>query len=215
MVDRDGRDRQDAGVDQTAPDVIRYVATDPAAPTVALTFDDGPNPPDTVALLDLLAREGVRAVFCLVGVQVEKHPDLVRRIVDDGHVVANHSWQHDDLQGADPEVVRADLQRTLDAIHAVVPGVPVPFFRAPYGSWGRTVEVAASLGMRSLEWQLAVADWDPAPPADVLVERLHAIEPGGVVLLHDGGGDRSATVEAVARLIPRLRAEGWTFTVPA
>ena len=201
-------------MDPSAPDVIRYVATDPAAPTVALTFDDGPNPPDTVALLDLLARERVPAVFCLVGVQVERHPDLVRRVVDDGHVVANHSWQHDDLGDADPATVRADLQRTLDAIHAVVPGVPVPFFRAPYGRWGRTVDVAASLGMRSLEWQLAVEDWDPAPPADVLVERLGAVEPGGVVLLHDGGGDRSATVEAVRRVVPALRAAGWTFTVP-
>ena len=195
-------------------DVIRYVDAPADPPVVALTFDDGPNPPDTVALLDVLAREQVPAVFCLVGVQVEAHPDLVRRIVDDGHVVANHSWQHDDLGQLSPDAVRDDLQRTLDAIHAVVPGVPVPFFRAPYGHWGRTIEVAAELGMRALEWQLAVEDWDPAPPADVLVERLGAVEPGGVVLLHDGGGDRSATVEAVARVAPRLRAAGWSFTVP-
>jgi peptidoglycan/xylan/chitin deacetylase (PgdA/CDA1 family) len=195
-------------------DVIRYVPTDPAAPTVALTFDDGPNPPDTVTLLDLLAREQVPAVFCLVGVQVQAHPDLVRRIVDDGHVLANHSWRHDDLGELPPDAVRADLQRTLDAIHAVVPDAPVPFFRAPFGHYGQSIVVAAELGMRTLDWQLAVEDWDPAPPADVLVERLGGIEPGGVVLLHDGGGDRSATVEAVRRVIPRLRADGWTFTVP-
>lgn len=195
-------------------DVIRHLDVPPGTRTVALTFDDGPNPPYTPELLDLLAREQVRAVFCLVGVQVEEHPDLVRRIAADGHVLANHSWQHDDLQDWEPDAVRADLQRTLDAIRAVVPDAPVPFFRAPYGSWGGTVAVAAALGMRSLEWQLAIQDWDPAPPADVLVERLHGVEPGGVVLLHDGGGDRSATVEAVARTIPRLRAEGWTFDVP-
>jgi len=195
-------------------DVIRYVRTDPAAPTVALTFDDGPNPPDTVVLLDLLARERVTAVFCLVGVQVEAHPDVVRRIVADGHVLANHSWRHDDLEEWEPDAVRTDLQRTLDAIHAVVPDAPVPFYRAPFGHWGRTIPVAAELGMAPLEWQLAVEDWDPAPPADVLVDRLGGIEPGGIVLLHDGGGDRSQTVEAVARVIPRLRAAGWTFTVP-
>ena len=195
-------------------DVIRYVDPNPAAPTAVLTFDDGPNPPDTVVLLDLLAREQVTAVFCLVGQQVEAHPDLVRRMVDDGHVLANHSWRHDDLARLTPDAVRADLVRTLDAIHAVVPDAPVPFFRAPFGHWGRTIGVAAELGMRSLEWQLAVEDWDPAPPADVLVERLGGIEPGGVVLLHDGGGDRSATVEAVRRVIPRLRSDGWTFTVP-
>ncbi|MBO3089381.1 polysaccharide deacetylase family protein [Cellulomonas dongxiuzhuiae] len=195
-------------------DVIRFVAAPATARTVALTFDDGPNPPDTVELLDLLAREQVPAVFCLVGVQVAAHPDLVRRIVDDGHVLANHSWRHDDLAQLSPDAVRADLQRTLDAIHAVVPDAPVPFFRAPFGHYGQAIVVAAELGMRTLDWQLAVEDWDPAPPADVLVERLGGIEPGGVVLLHDGGGDRSATVEAVRRVIPRLRADGWTFTVP-
>lgn len=203
-------------MDTAAPgpaDLIRYVDPDPAPPTAALTFDDGPNPPDTVVLLDLLARAQVRAVFCLVGIQVEAHPDVVRRIVADGHVLANHSYRHDDLGDWEPDAVRADLQRTLDAIDAVVPGTPVPFFRAPFGSWGRTVPVAAELGMRSLEWQLAVEDWVP-PGVDELVRRLGGVEPGGVVLLHDGGGDRSQTVEAVARVIPRLRADGWTFTVP-
>ncbi|MBO0919718.1 polysaccharide deacetylase family protein [Cellulomonas sp. zg-ZUI222] len=194
-------------------DVIRYVDPDPAAPTAVLTFDDGPNPPDTLTLLDVLAREQVRAVFCLVGVQVEAHPDVVRRIVADGHVLANHSWRHDDLEEWSPEAVRADLQRTLDAIHAVVPDAPVPFFRAPFGHWGRTVPVAAELGMAPLEWQLAVEDWVP-PGVDELVRRLGGVEPGGVILLHDGGGDRSQTVEAVARVIPRLRADGWGFTVP-
>ncbi|MBO0898856.1 polysaccharide deacetylase family protein [Cellulomonas sp. zg-ZUI22] len=194
-------------------DVIRYVDPDPAAPTAVLTFDDGPNPPDTLTLLDVLAREQVRAVFCLVGVQVEAHPDVVRRIAADGHVLANHSWRHDDLQEWSPEAVRADLQRTLDAIHAVVPDAPVPFFRAPFGHWGRTVPVAAELGMAPLEWQLAVGDWEP-PGVDELVRRLGGVEAGGVILLHDGGGDRSQTVEAVARVIPRLRADGWGFTVP-
>lgn len=200
-------------MDPLSDDLIRYVGTDPAAPTAALTFDDGPNPPDTLTLLDLLAREQVPAVFCLVGEQVEAHPDVVRRIVADGHVLANHSWRHDDLGGWDDDAVRADLQRTLDAIHAVAPDAPVPFFRAPFGSWGDTVAVAAGLGMRSLEWQLAVEDWVP-PGVDELVRRLGGVEPGGVVLLHDGGGDRSQTVEAVARVIPAMRAAGWTFTVP-
>lgn len=194
-------------------DVIRYVDPDPSAPTAVLTFDDGPNPPDTVTLLDLLARERVRAVFCLVGEQVEAHPQVVRRIVADGHVVANHSYRHDDLEECEPDAVRADLERTLAAIRAAVPDVPVPFFRAPFGRWGRTIPVAAELGMLPLDMQLVVGDWDP-PGTDELVRRLGGVEPGGVVLLHDGGGDRSQTVEAVARVIPTMRAEGWTFTVP-
>ena len=197
--------------------VIRFVDPGTGAPAtsvVALSFDDGPNPPDTVALLDLLARERVPAVFCLVGAQVEAHPQLVARMVADGHTLANHSFRHDDLETWEPDAIRADLDRTLAAIRAAAPGAQVPFYRAPYGHWGRSIPVAAELGMRPLGWQLAVGDWDPPPPADELVRRLAGVEPGGVVLLHDGGGDRSQTVEAVARMVPRLRAQGWAFTVP-
>lgn len=200
----------------TAPthdDVIELLPGNGATRSVVLTFDDGPNPPDTLTLLDLLAREEVPAVFFLVGRQVEAHPDVVRRIVAEGHTLGNHSWQHDDLEDWEPDAVRADLERTHAAILAAVPDAQVPFFRAPFGSWGRTVPVAAELGMRSVGWQLAVEDWVP-PGVDELVRRLTAVEPGGVILLHDGGGDRSQTVAAVARLIPMLRADGWTFTVP-
>jgi peptidoglycan/xylan/chitin deacetylase (PgdA/CDA1 family) len=194
-----------------AHDVIEGL--DDPGRTIALTFDDGPNPPDTTALLDLLAREGVRAVFFLVGRHVEEHPEVVRHVVDEGHVLGNHSFDHDDLEDWEPDAVRADLERTLAAIRAAVPSAEVPFFRAPFGRWGRTAAVARELGMRSVGWSLAVEDWVP-PGVDELVRRLSAVTPGGIVLLHDGGGDRSQTVEAVATLVPRLRAEGWTFTVP-
>lgn len=196
----------------TPSDVIEVV--DPTTRTVHLTFDDGPNPPDTATLLDLLAAEDVRAVFCLVGEQALAHPDLVQRVVAEGHTLGNHSFRHDDLQDWSPQDVRDDLQRTLDAIHAAVPDAPVPFFRAPYGYWGGTVPVAAELGMRSLGWQLALWDWE-TPGVDELVRRFEGLGPGGVVLLHDGGGDRSQTVEAVRLIIPQLRAQGWTFDVPA
>ena len=199
--------------DLSRDDVIELVDSPDGARTVVLTFDDGPNPPDTVALLDVLARERVPAVFCLVGEQVEAHPGVVRRVVDDGHTLGNHSFRHDDLEEAEPDVVRDDLERTLAAIDAAVPGAEVPFYRAPCGHWGRTIPVAGRLGMRPLGWQLAVWDWEP-PGADELVRRMTGVMPGGIILLHDGGGDRSQTVEAVARLIPRLRADGWTFTVP-
>lgn len=197
----------------TRNDVIEVLDTSADARTVVLTFDDGPNPPDTDALLDVLAREGVPAVFCLVGEQAQAHPDLVRRIVRDGHVLGNHSFHHDDLEEWEPDAVRADLARTLAAIRAAVPDAEVPFFRAPYGHWGRAIPVAAELGMRPLGWQLAVWDWEP-PGADELVRRMTDVMPGGIILLHDGGGDRSQTVEAVAALIPLLRADGWIFTVP-
>jgi peptidoglycan/xylan/chitin deacetylase (PgdA/CDA1 family) len=183
--------------------------------SVALTFDDGPNPADTPRLLQVLREERVRAVFCLWGDYVEAHPDIVRAIAADGHVLCNHSAHHDDMGSWDPAAIRADLLATSAAIRRAVPGAHIPYFRAPYGSWGQTPQVAAELGMQPLGWRLAISDWEPAT-ADVLAQRiLDGVTPGAVVLLHDGGGDRSPTVGAVERVIPELRSDGWRFTLPA
>lgn len=181
---------------------------------VSLTFDDGPNPADTLSLLDVLRRRHVKAVFCLVGDQVRAHPEVVRRIAAHGHVLCNHSLHHDDLSVLTPEQIRADLARTSALIRRAVPHARIPYFRAPYGSWGQSPQVSAALGMQPLGWRLAIADWEP-PGTDVLVQRLRdGITPGAVVLMHDGGGDRSQTVAAVDRVIPELRAQGWRFTLP-
>ena len=181
---------------------------------VSFTFDDGPNPADTLRLLDVLRRRHVRAVFCLIGDQVRGHPEVVRRIVAGGHVLCNHSLHHDDLSALTPEQIRADLAETSALIRRAVPHAPIPYFRAPFGSWGQSPQVAAALGMQPLGWRLAITDWEP-PGTDVLVQRLRdGIIPGAVVLMHDGGGDRSQTVAAVDRIIPELRAQGWRFTLP-
>ncbi|GAA3342149.1 hypothetical protein GCM10020358_36080 [Amorphoplanes nipponensis] len=181
---------------------------------VSFTFDDGPNPPDTLRLLDVLRRRHVRAVFCLWGDHVREHPEVVRRIVAGGHVLCNHSMHHDDFGPWTPEQIRADLVETSAVIRQAVPHARIPYFRAPYGSWGQSPQVAVELGMQPLGWRLAITDWEP-PGADVLVQRLRdGITPGAVVLMHDGGGDRSQTVEAVDRIIPELRAQGWRLTLP-
>jgi peptidoglycan/xylan/chitin deacetylase (PgdA/CDA1 family) len=182
---------------------------------VSLTFDDGPHPVHTPHLLTVLREHGVTAVFCLSGRQALAHPEIVRAIAADGHLLGNHGMDHDDM-GDWPEArIQDDLERTTAAIRAAAPTTPVPFFRAPYGRWGRTPEVAGRLGMRALGWRLSAADWEE-PDTDELVRRLvSGVTPGAVVLLHDGGGDRSRTVAAVDRLIPRLTARGWHFTTPA
>lgn len=182
--------------------------------TFALTFDDGPNPPDTLRLLDVLGELAVPAVFCLVGEQVRTHPEVAARVAAAGHLLGNHSLRHDDLEDQDAAAVRADLAET-SAIITGATGVAPRFFRAPYGRWGVTPQVAAELDMVPLGWQLAVEDW-LEPGADLLVDRIReGLEPGGVVLLHDGGGDRSGTVDAVVRVVPVLLAEGWTAALPA
>ncbi|HEX6351958.1 polysaccharide deacetylase family protein [Actinophytocola sp.] len=183
--------------------------------TVSLTFDDGPDPQNTPRLLNLLRRTHVRAVFCLWGDHVRENPGLVRRIAAEGHILCNHSAHHDDMSTWTPDAIRADLLETNAAIREAVPWARIPYFRAPFGAWGVSPDVAAELGMQPLGWRLAIGDWEP-PGTDVLVERiLTGLTEGAVVLMHDGGGDRTQTIEAVAAVVPRLRADGWRFSVPA
>jgi peptidoglycan-N-acetylglucosamine deacetylase len=182
---------------------------------VALTFDDGPHPVHTPRLLSVLREHGVTAVFCLWGAHALAHPEIVRAIVADGHALGNHAMHHDDMTDWPAERVRADLEATSAAIRAAVPGAAVPYFRAPYGRWGCSPEVARRLGMVPLGWRLAVEDWEPPGTAELLRRLETGITPGSVVLLHDGGGDRGQTVEAVDLLVPRLRSRGWRFTQPA
>jgi peptidoglycan/xylan/chitin deacetylase (PgdA/CDA1 family) len=205
-----------AHADGHAPPTTAIVdSTRHGGQAVAFTFDDGPDPRNTPLLLKVLRRDHVRAVFCLWGEHARQYPALVRQIVAEGHVLCNHSLNHDDLSTRTPEAIRADLLATNEAIRAAVPWARIPYFRAPFGAWGQSPRVAAALGMQPLGWRLAISDWEP-PGTDVLVDRLlTGIEPGSVVLMHDGGGDRTQTVEAVAEVVPRLRADGWRLTVPA
>ena len=182
---------------------------------LALTFDDGPDPEDTPALLQVLREQDVTAVFCLWGDHVRQYPDLVRQIAADGHTLCNHTMTHADLSTWTPSQIRADLEATSAAIREAVPRARIPYFRAPYGSWGQSPQVAAQLNMQPLGWTFDIGDWEE-PGADVLVDRFRArVTPRAVALAHDGGGDRSGTVEAVDRMITELRAQGWRFGEPA
>ncbi|GIJ80291.1 Peptidoglycan/xylan/chitin deacetylase, PgdA/CDA1 family [Micromonospora phaseoli] len=181
---------------------------------VCLTFDDGPHPEHTLRLLDVLAAQQVRAVFFLQGNHVIEHPEVVRRIVAAGHALGNHGMRHDDMGTWTAGRIASDLLETNAVIRHAVPHARIPYFRAPYGAWGQTPSVATALGMRPMGWRLAVTDWEP-PGTDELLRRItEGVAPGAVVLLHDGGGDRSQTVDAVERAIPVLRAHSWRFALP-
>ncbi|WP_036373659.1 polysaccharide deacetylase family protein [Micromonospora sp. ATCC 39149] len=174
---------------------------------VALTFDDGPDPTWTPKILDQLRAAGAKAIFCVVGTQVRKHPQLVARIAREGHQLCNHSWRHDIDLGRRPVVeIRADLARTNRAIGAAAPGAKVSLYRQPGGRWTpEVVTVAKQLGMRSLHWSVDPQDW-AKPTAPTITKRVtSAARPGSVVLMHDGGGNRAATVAACARLIGDLQ----------
>ncbi|MEV4639356.1 transglycosylase domain-containing protein [Actinoplanes sp. NPDC049548] len=180
---------------------------------LALTFDDGPSS-FTPQVLDLLGEYRIKATFCVVGEEVQRFPELVRRIAAEGHALCNHSWKHDDLGAMPAAAARADIQRADDAIAAADPGVTVPYFRAPYGSWGASAGEGTRLGHTPLSWDVDPDDW-LRPGARVIADRIEKqLRPGSVVLVHDGGGDREQTVAALRELLPRLKADGWRFRLP-
>jgi peptidoglycan-N-acetylglucosamine deacetylase len=178
---------------------------------VALTFDDGPSPEYTPQILGLLRKYGVKATFCLIGVNVRSHPELVQAIVRDGHTLCNHTWSHDlNLGRRPPEEIRSDLQRTSDEIHAAVPGVPIRYFRHPGGNFTpAAVKIAREMGMVSIGWAVDPRDWEtgrqgPAMTGHIVTTVERYATAGAIVLSHDGGGDRHWTVEAYQTLLPWL-----------
>ncbi|WP_424641946.1 polysaccharide deacetylase family protein [Embleya sp. AB8] len=183
---------------------------------VALTLDDGPWPEWTDKALTLLARYDVKATFCMVGQQAKDHPDLVRKVVAGGHALCNHTMTHDsNLKKRSPEEMRNQMQQTLDWIHAASPGTPVHWFRAPAGNWSDEIrQTAASLNMGSLHWSVDTNDWQK-PGVPKMLQTVHSqVGPRGIILCHDGGGDRTQTMAMLERLLPELKSAGYTFVLP-
>ncbi len=189
-------------------------------PVVSLTFDDGPNPRATPRILDVLQREKVAATFFVLGKHAERWPQLVRRMADEGHQLANHGYWHRKLHRRTPGYVRDDLTRGTEQVERAA-GVRPRHFRAPHGFRSPWVTpIAHSLGQRTVGWSLGV--WDSARPgADEIARRaIRGLHAGSILLLHDGDGydpdgDRMQTAEALPAIIDGLRARGFRFaTLP-
>ena len=187
---------------------------------VALTFDDGPNPNATPLILDTLREKKVRATFFILGSHAERWPELVRRISHEGHQIGNHGYFHRKLQFKSPFYVSRDIRLGIRAIKRA--GAPAPkYFRAPHGfrsPW--TTPIASSYGERTIGWSLGVWDSD-RPGVDEIVKRtLEGVEPGSIILLHDGDGynpdgDRTQTAAALPQIIDGLKEQGYEFaTLP-
>ncbi|SFK07854.1 polysaccharide deacetylase family protein [Streptomyces pini] len=193
--------------------VITY--TQSGGRTVSFTFDDGPDPTHTPRLLEVLRKHNVKATFCLWGDHVRQYPYLVSRIAADGHRLCNHSMAHQDMGGWSQQQIRQNLEQVNNAIRRAAPGAQITYFRAPYGSWGQSPQVAASMGMQPLGWRADIGDWQPPGTGELVNRIMQRVTPGAVMLMHDGGGDRGQTVSAVDQTIPRLKAQGYTFDQPA
>ena len=188
---------------------------------IALTFDDGPEEPYTSEVLDTLEREHVPATFFLVGESVALDPNAPKRMVRDGDAIGNHTETHTPAFALEPEWLQARDLDTAERAIARASGVYAHLFRPPQGlrsPWLMGLVDRDSL--LTVTWDDAPRDWEPRSPDQLVSSTLAQAHPGAIVLLHDGlnldhHADRSATVEALPRIIDRLRAEGYVFvTLP-
>ena len=209
-----------AGYQSMAPTGQWYGRTFTSLPRgtrkLALTYDDGPNDPHTLRLLEVLARHNVRATFFLIGRFVQQRPDIVREVVKAGHVVGNHTSMHPLLTLKSAADVQKELTDCRAAMRDAV-GEHSNLFRPPFGGRRPAVlRVARELGLDPIMWNVTGYDWN-APPAAMIERKVCSqIRGGDVILLHDGGhkqmgADRSQTVLATDHLITRYQSEGYGF----
>lgn len=176
---------------------------------VSLTFDDGPNPLYTQQVLDILAKYEVKATFFLLGQEVERHPDLAKKIVEEGHMVANHSFGHPNLAEISDEEVLKEINQTQDVIFDAT-GVTPTMYRMPYGAGGaRVVNLFPEL--ESVIWNVDSEDWI-SDDAYLIYENVAAnMLPHTVILMHD---KHQSTVDSLELIIPDLLDQGYEFVDP-
>ena len=183
---------------------------------IALTYDDGPNDPYTLKLLEVLAKHSVRATFFMIGRYVQQRPDIARAVAEAGHVIGNHTFTHPLLTFKSAVQTRAQLVDCHQALGDAI-GEHSKLFRPPFG--GRrpaTLRIARSLGLQTVMWNVTGYDWN-APPAAVIERKVaRQMRGGDVILLHDGGHramgvNRAQTVIATDNLIRRYRDQGYEF----
>ncbi|MYV99423.1 polysaccharide deacetylase family protein [Streptomyces sp. SID3343] len=196
------------------PSITRH--SEDGGKTVNLTLDDGPNPVWTPRFLDLLEKHKAKAVFCVLGPAAKANPELLGRIVDAGHRLCDHSVHHDTAMDKKP--VDYQTQEILDAkdmIDQASGGRRIWYYRAPGGAFTpESRQVAADHGMRPLGWNVDPSDYQ-RPGVDTIVTRVQEqLAKGPTVLMHDGGGDREQSFQALEKLLTWFDEQGYHYSFP-
>jgi cellulose synthase/poly-beta-1,6-N-acetylglucosamine synthase-like glycosyltransferase/peptidoglycan/xylan/chitin deacetylase (PgdA/CDA1 family) len=225
----DGAVQSVGGHDAVPPQILKggpVIDAEPGAPrsvsphahTIALTFDDGPDPVWTPKILDVLRQQQVHATFFVVGTAVAAHPDLARRIIAEGHQLAVHSFTHANLSTASSWRRALELRQS-QLILAGATGVSTTLLRPPYSSepsalsdldW-KALERSRQRGYLTVLTSQDSEDWRRPGVDQIIANATPRSRAGQVLLMHDAGGDRSQTVEALGKLLPRLKARGFQF----
>lgn len=174
---------------------------------IYLTLDDGPGS-NTIETLDVLKANDIKATFFLIGKMVRTREAMVKRILDEGHAIGNHTYDHADLATLSKAGIQDQLEHAAEKIGPEAGAC----FRPPYGAINDTVrQVASKLGMQPVLWTLDTNDWSPSTTGAAIAAKLRQAKPGDVILAHDAGGDRSGTVAGLKAALPELIKKGYEF----
>jgi peptidoglycan/xylan/chitin deacetylase (PgdA/CDA1 family) len=184
-----------------------YRGTD-SEPVIYLTFDDGPHLPYTQQIFELLSKYNARATFFVVGRSAQNHSELIKAIYEAGHGIGNHSWSHRKLVGLNEETFNGEVVGTANVLGAYTANC----MRPPYGATDpSTYRYSTKLGYAVVLWSIDPNDWKRPGAQAIARHVINRAFPGAIVLLHDGGGDRSQTVVAVETILKELSARGYSF----
>jgi peptidoglycan/xylan/chitin deacetylase (PgdA/CDA1 family) len=175
---------------------------------VYLTFDDGPDPEITPRVLDIFKENDARATFFVTGSQVDRHPEIVRRIAAEGHSIGNHSYNHWSLIWAGNAQVQEEVTRANDAIRRALDdaSLPLPLFRPPYGRIGfGMMRAARELDLTVVLWSRLVGDWRPLDRGALVSRATEGVEPGEIIVLHDRGRYAAHIAESLPEIAAVLK----------
>ena len=185
------------------------IATTTAIPQdekmIALTFDDGPHPQFTEELLDGLKERGVHVTFFVTGEHAELHPDIIKRMSEEGHVIGNHTYSHIQLTSANRETFKQELIKTNQILEEIT-GEEVLYVRPPYGTWDKSFE--AELNMFPVLWNVDPLDWCSSDVSGVVRKVLKNSDENDIILMHDY---YETSVKAALQVVDELQKQGYTF----
>ena len=194
-----------------APPIVYQYASKSGRAQVALTFDDGPHPRYTREILDILEEFGVAATFFVVGENAEFHPELVRRAVEQGHEIGNHSGNHYHVAKMSPENLTEDIEGCNRLLEQIVGQKPT-LFRPPEGVCNDFVkEICQKNHMTIVMWSVDTRDWAHTPVEEIYKNVRQNVKNWSIILMHDFIGQKSPTPAALRRIIPMLRELGYEF----
>lgn len=201
--------KDDTQTNSTNPDQEK---TDKGKKIAYFTFDDGPNRNYSPEILKILDKYDARATFFVIGEEAEKVPNLLQKEKEHGCVIGNHTYSHINLETASKKEFMSQVTKTNDIVKSAV-GYSPKCLRPPYGSIAKSgkKELLNKLGMKTVLWDVDPQDWSRPGTQNIINHVLKYIQPGEIILMHDGGGDRSESVAALETIMKTLSDKGWVF----